>query len=165
MRAVSRGLSGPRWLIFGAVGAIGLLVQLACLWALRDLFGVHYLVAAMLAIELATLHNFAWHVRWTWSDRPGVPGDLLRRLVRFNLTNGAISIAGNLVLMLALVEMAGMPYLIANLAAVAVCACANFVASDVVVFTAGSSGPPGRPVGLGVRLRSRLLDPGVEECP
>ena len=38
--------------------------------------GLHYLVAAMLAIELAALHNFVWHLRWTWGDRPGAPGDL-----------------------------------------------------------------------------------------
>ena len=165
MRAVSRGLSGPRWLIFGAVGAMGLLVQLASLWALQDLLGLHYLVAAMLAIELAVLHNFVWHLHWTWGDRPGAPGDLLGRLVRFHLTNGAISIAGNLVLMIVLVEAAGMPSLLANLTAVAVCACANFAASDVVVFRVGSSGPPGRQVGPGARQRSRPLSPGVGECP
>jgi putative flippase GtrA len=138
VRALTRGVRSPRWLAFGAVGAMGLLVQLACFRALQDLLGLHYLVAATLAVELAVLHNFVWHLHWTWGDRAGAPGGLLGRLVRFHLTNGAVSIAGNLVLMIVLVEEAGMPSLLANLTAVAVCAGANFVASDLVVFRAGS---------------------------
>jgi putative flippase GtrA len=119
---------------------MGLLLQLGCLWTLKDGLGLHYLAAAALAIELAVLHNFVWHVHWTWADRPAARVDLVRRFVRFNLTNGAISIGGNLVLMAALVQLAHMHYLLAHLLSVAVCSLANFVISDIVVFNAGAAG-------------------------
>jgi putative flippase GtrA len=125
-----------RWAIFNLVGAVGLLVQLGCLWVLRDGLGVHYALAALISIELTIVHNFFWHVRWTWADRPASTVEVLRRLARFNLTNGTISIVGNLVLMAALVELAHVHYLVANLLSVTVCSLANFVVSDVVVFEA-----------------------------
>jgi putative flippase GtrA len=134
--SVSGRVNGARWVIFNTVGTIGLLVQLACLWTLRSAFGLHYLVAAALAIELAIVHNFLWHVHWTWADRPAARVDPIRRFVRFNLTNGAISIGGNLVLMAAFVQLANMHYLVAHLLSVAVCSLANFVISDIVVFAA-----------------------------
>jgi putative flippase GtrA len=141
MRVPPRRRNGARWLVFNTVGAMGLLVQLACLWTLRNALGLHYLVAAFLAIELAILHNFCWHLRWTWADRPATPADLVRRLALFNLTNGAISIAGNLALMATLVELAKVHYLVAHLLSVGVCSWANFVVSDIVVFGVGSTAP------------------------
>ena len=60
---------GRRWVMFNAVGIAGLLFQLACLAMLKHGLGLHYLMATMVAIELTILHNFSWHVRWTWADR------------------------------------------------------------------------------------------------
>ncbi|MBI3261706.1 MAG: GtrA family protein [Acidobacteria bacterium] len=127
-------VGAARWAIFNLVGAAGLLVQLGCLWLLTDGLGVPYAVALLAAVELTILHNFVWHVRWTWADRPSSVPELLRRLARFNLTNGAISIVGNLVLMIALVELARLHYLVANLVSVSACSLANFVVGDAVVF-------------------------------
>ena len=70
MDALSLTSHGRRWTMFNAVGVVGLLFQLACLATLRDVLGLHYLVATVVAIELTILHNFSWHVRWTWADRP-----------------------------------------------------------------------------------------------
>ena len=58
----------------------------------------------------------------------------MRRLVRFHLTNGAVSLAGNVVVMAGLVEIGHINYLAANVIGVAVCSLANFVLSDRVVF-------------------------------
>ena len=91
-------------------------------------------LATVVAIELTILHNFSWHVRWTWADRPVSRASLMRRLVRFHLTNGAVSLAGSVVVMAGLVEIGHLNYLVANVIAVAVCALANFVLSDRVVF-------------------------------
>lgn len=129
-----------RWLVFNIVGAGGLVVQLASLWALRSGLGLHYLVAAPVAIGLAIAHNFLWHARWTWADRPASRWELVRRLARFSMTNGAISILGNLALMAALVELTGMHYLLANLLSVAACSLANFALATLVVFDARSTG-------------------------
>jgi putative flippase GtrA len=60
-----------RFLRYNLVGALGIFVQLFAVSVLVSGLGVHYLVGAALAIELAVLHNFAWHERWTWADRRG----------------------------------------------------------------------------------------------
>jgi putative flippase GtrA len=64
------GFSSRRWARFNIVGLVGLLVQLACLWALTQLLNVHYILATAIAVELTILHNFCWHAAWTWIDRP-----------------------------------------------------------------------------------------------
>jgi len=122
-----------RFLKFNGVGAIGFVLQLGVLAVLVRL-GVHYLAATALAVELAVLHNFAWHERWTWRDRVTGAGGTAGRLWRFHAANGLISLAGNLLLMRLLVGLAGMPPIPANLLAVLLCAVVNFSATDRFVF-------------------------------
>ena len=56
-----------RWLAFNAVGTMGVAVQLAVLLSLSltEALGLNYLVATVLAVESAILHNFVWHEHWT----------------------------------------------------------------------------------------------------
>jgi putative flippase GtrA len=122
-----------RWLVFNGVGFIGFGVQIGVLAALLHL-GLHYLAATALAVEVTILHNFAWHERWTWNDRPADAATRWGRLWRFHALNGAVSLAGNLILMRALVGGLGMPPVPANLAAVLACALLNYAASDRFVF-------------------------------
>src|SRR5436305_5608022 len=114
-----------RWLKFNAVGVIGIGVQLAALTILKALLHVQILWATALAVEIAVLHNFAWHERWTWKGR-GAPNGVLIRLLRFNLTTGALSTLWNLLCMRLLVGQLHMQYLVANLLAIAVTSIANF---------------------------------------
>ena len=122
-----------RWLKFSAVGATGIAVQLIALALLLRISGIHYLVATLLAVELSVLHNFVWHKKWTWSDRTSCSSRAL--LLRFNLTNGALSIAGNLFFMWLFVGCAGMDARFANMLTISICALANFILSDLIVFT------------------------------
>lgn len=121
-----------RWWKFNAVGAAGMVVQLAALAVLNRLMAGHYLLATAAAIEIALLHNFVWHVHYTWRDRRG-PGRLAQ-LARFHLSNGAVSMAGNLALMPVLVQGARMPVLAANGVAILVCSVVNFFLGDGWVF-------------------------------
>ena len=121
---------GSRWCKFSLVGAMGMVAQLGTL-ALLLAAGVNYLPATVLAVEAAVLHNFAWHQNFTWSDRQG---GIAGRLARFQVANGAISILGNIVLMRLLVGDCGLPAVPANVASIAVCWLANFLAADRVVF-------------------------------
>lgn len=123
-----------RWTMFNAVGVVGLLVQLGCVAILRDVLGFHYLAATAVATELTILHNFCWHVHWTWADRLTTGFGLVSKFVRFNLTNGAVSLVCNTVLTAALVEVGRLHYLAANLISVTMCSVVNFVLSDVFVF-------------------------------
>ncbi len=132
--------TGSRFLKFNGVGAIGFALQLALLAVLLRL-GLHYLAATAIAVELTMLHNFCWHERWTWRDRPadalpstGLSAGRATRLWRFHATNGVISLAGNLLLMRLLVGLFGLPPVPANLLAVLACALINFTASDRLVF-------------------------------
>ena len=123
------------WLKFNAVGLIGIVVQLVVLTILKTGLGLNYLMATIVAVECAVLHNFAWHERWTWSERTQLnESGMLGRLIRFHLTNGLISIAGNLALMWLLVSRLHLHYFLANLAAIATCSILNFLASDRLVF-------------------------------
>lgn len=125
-----------RWLKFNAVGAGGICVQLATLALLTSALSLNYLLATALAVEAAIVHNFFWHERFTWSDRISVRGP---RFIKFNLSTGATSILGNLLLMKFLVGVAGLPYLAANLISIAGCSLLNFVLADRLVFLASSS--------------------------
>jgi putative flippase GtrA len=126
----------PRWLRFNAVGAMGIVVQLAALGALRGGLGLPYLAATAVAVELAVLHNFAWHERWTWKDRTGRHSGVAMRLVRFHLGNGIISLLVNLGLMRLLVGRFHIQYIAANLAAIAAGSIANFMVGEWLVFGA-----------------------------
>lgn len=124
-----------RWIKFNTVGGVGIVVQLGALALFRSVLHFNYLVATGLAVETAVVHNFVWHERFTWRDRPaGRRSQSLVRFVKFNATNGAVSLVGNLLIMRALVGQFHMNYVIANLIAVTVCSLANFLLSDWVVF-------------------------------
>ena len=128
-----------RWLKFNFVGAIGIVIQLAALTLFHSGLHLDYLPATALAVEAAVIHNFLWHERFTWRDRPSAHApESLRRFLKFNATNGAVSIVGNLAIMRALVGGLQMNYVAANLIAVAVCSVANFLLSDRVVFDSGT---------------------------
>ena len=138
-RCLARSLEGAaqmrRWIAFNLVGALGVLIQLSTLAALTGWLGLHYLVGTGLAVEAAVLHNFIWHEHWTWSDRLGQDKEgMWKRLVRFHLANGALSIGGNLILMRLFVGSWSMNYAVANTVTIAVCSFLNFLASDRFVF-------------------------------
>jgi putative flippase GtrA len=124
-----------RWFKFNFVGGIGIGVQLAALVVFRSGLHLVTLVATALAVETTVVHNFLWHEHFTWRDRPS-SGALqsLGRFARFNLTIGAVSLIGNLMIMRALLSQFRLNYLIANLVAITVCSLVNFLLSDRVVF-------------------------------
>jgi putative flippase GtrA len=120
---------------FYAVGAAGVVVQLSALALLESGFGLNYLAATALAVEAALLHNFFWHERWTWDRRPNWRAQgRAGRLIRFHLTNGIVSILGNLVFMQVLTGRLHVPYLAANAIAIGLCSALNFLAADRFVF-------------------------------
>jgi putative flippase GtrA len=124
-----------RWTKFNAVGGIGIGVQLAALAVFRSWLKLDYLLATGLAVEVAVLHNFLWHERFTWADRPSARRvQSLVRLMKFNLSNGAVSLAGNLGLMWVLVGGLKVHYVVANCFAIGVCSVVNFWLGDRFVF-------------------------------
>lgn len=124
-----------RGLKFYAVGGVGIGVQLAALVVFRSLAHLDYRAATVLAVEIAVIHNFLWHENVTWADREALRAShWLPRFLKFNATNGLLSIVGNLVLMQVMVGSLGMNYLAANVLTIALCSVANFLVSDRFVF-------------------------------
>jgi putative flippase GtrA len=121
-----------RWLKFNAVGGIGIGVQLIVLTILKSGLHLDYLIATALAVEAAVVHNFLWHERFTWADRAGKAG--FARFLKFNLTTGLFSIAGNLLLMELLAGIFHLQYVVANIITIAACSLVNFAVSDKFVF-------------------------------
>ena len=137
-----------RWLKFNFVGAVGIAVQLAVLALLTRVLRLEYMIATVVAVEATVLHNFLWHERYTWMERRH-PAHFWRRLWHFNLSNGLISILGNVAIMRLLVGSVHLPVLVANMIAIATCGLLNFLVSDRMVFRhrpakSGSSPAPGQ---------------------
>ena len=141
-----------RWGKFNLVGAVGMAVQLGALALINHLAPGHYMVATAAAIEITLLHNFVWHLHYTWRDRfptlnafrAGRPGDrrgLAGHLIRFHLSNGLVSMVGNLALMPVLVEGVRIPVVAANAIAILCCSIVNFCLGHNWAFAPALSAP------------------------
>lgn len=126
-----------RWGKFNLVGAVGMVVQLASLALLNRLAAGHYLYASAAALEVTLLHNFIWHLHYTWRDRR-CNSAIFTQLIRFHLSNGMVSMLGNLALMRILVDAAHMPVLAANSIAILCCSIVNFILGDRWAFAAAA---------------------------
>jgi putative flippase GtrA len=143
-----------RWGKFNLVGAVGMAVQLGALALINRLAPGHYMVATAAAIEITLLHNFVWHLHYTWRDRfptlntksvfrmghAGDRGALAGHLIRFHLSNGLVSLAGNLALMPLLVGGAHIPVVAANAIAILCCSIVNFFLGDQWAFAESHPG-------------------------
>jgi putative flippase GtrA len=124
-----------RWVKFNLVGVIGMAVQLSALAALNQIWPGHCLAATAAALELTLVHNFIWHLHYTWRDRFKETA-LLGRFLRFHLSNGLVSISGNLALMPLLVRRAHVPVVASNAIAILCCSLVNFCLGNGWVFAA-----------------------------
>jgi putative flippase GtrA len=127
-----------RYWKFNLVGAMGMVMQLAALALINRCVPGHYLYATAAAIELTLLHNFVWHLHFTWRDRRDRSA-LLSQLVRFHLANGLVSMLGNLALMRILVHEAHLPLLVANSIAILCCSVVNFCLANNWAFAANDA--------------------------
>lgn len=130
-----------RWWRFNLVGAMGMALQLTTVAALNRLTPNHYLLASAAAVELTLIHNFLWHLRYTWRDRRD-SHRTRTQLVRFHLSNGAVSMLGNLALMPVLVGAAHLPVVASNAVVIVCCSLANFGLGHNYAFAAPDSQRP-----------------------
>ena len=124
-----------RWAQFNIVGIVGAALQLVILTTLVNGLGLDPRIATVLAVEVALLHNFLLHERWTWRDRPSSRGrQRVCRLMRFHLCNGLVSMIGNLALIQLLAVQLKWPVGPAGLVAIMACSLINFALSHRLVF-------------------------------
>ncbi|MDE1162453.1 MAG: GtrA family protein [Acidobacteriaceae bacterium] len=120
-----------RLLRFNAVGILGAALQLGLLALLRHVFHVNYLLATAIAIDVTLIHNFLWHRKVTWPEQTHGP----TAFFRFHLSNGLISLLGNLLLMRFFVGHLHLPVVLSNLIAIVLCSVINFTLGHSWVFT------------------------------
>jgi putative flippase GtrA len=123
-----------RWIRFNLVGLMGFLLQAATLWALVHWSGLPASISIAIAVLVAVSHNFVWHERFTWSDRPR--HERARRWLSFNASTGVISVVSNVCVTAAIMTVTGLPVLPSNLIAVVAASLVNFLISDRLVFRA-----------------------------
>jgi putative flippase GtrA len=123
---------GRRFMVFNVVGALGVVVQLTTFALLTGVAHVHYMTATPVAVAAAVAHNFLWHRWWTWGGRRT---QVRLALLRFTLTNGLVSLAGNLGVMATLVSGANVPLVPANVVAITLCGLLNFWLGETFVFS------------------------------
>jgi len=124
-----------RWLKFNFVGAMGIGVQLAAVEVASALLHASPALATGVGVEAAVLHNFVWHEKFTWADRSRTDWHgRFAHFLWFNATTGAISIAGNVLMVLLMQWAAHAPVVAANCVAIAACSVINFVVNDRFVF-------------------------------
>jgi putative flippase GtrA len=135
---------GIRFLRFNVVSALGIGVRLLAAWALVGGLGLHYLIGTTLAIEASILHNYFWHLHWTWggAEEPAGGGaqpprnHIFFRCVAFHASNGLVTFLGAMVLMPMLVGSLGLHHLVANFIAICITGLLNFFLGDRLVFRA-----------------------------
>lgn len=115
-------------LCFLTVGASGLAVNSAMLWALVHWLQLPVLLASVLATETAVLSNFLLNNYWTFRAR-STGRSLLARALRFNLAmvGGMLLTVGILAL---LTHFTALPLLLANLIAVGCATGWNYLSSS-----------------------------------
>ncbi len=131
-RRIGAGARNPEnWvalLKFGIVGGSGYVINLAVFALALKVFGLHHILAAIVAFLVAVSNNFHWNRIWTFSS----DGRIGPQAVRF-LTVSVGGLVINLVLLVVLVG-AGMTELPAQAIAVACAVPFNFAANKLWTF-------------------------------
>lgn len=121
---------------FLGVGASGIAVNSALLYAFTELLGVHYLVSAVLATQGSTLWNFAGTEWWVFRDRSQSALNFWQRLTGFLAMNNAMLLLRGPMLAV-LVSQLGMNYLVANLVSLAAMTAIRFSVADSLLWGTG----------------------------
>jgi dolichol-phosphate mannosyltransferase len=140
-----------RFLRFGTVGASGVVVNQATLWFAREhLFaglspGVGLNASLAAAISLATVNNYFWNRLWTWRDRRRTQSPLS---VFAQFGTYCVAVAWGVAVQVALTNLLApfLPYLLANLCAIAVASGVNFAINNRWAFRARSASAPESPL-------------------
>lgn len=124
LRLVTAQPDDLRFLRFCLVGGSGVLVNTGVFWGLT-LRGVHYVLAGIASIVIATTWNFLLNDAFTWGDRPSSSLRVkLARYLQYWIVTGVGSAANMAILVL--LTMTGLPHLLSNAAGIGAASMWNF---------------------------------------
>ncbi|MDO8211470.1 GtrA family protein [Conexibacter sp. CPCC 206217] len=133
-RRVRHGLRHPpNWfqlMRFGLVGASGYVVNLVVFTIAVHPLAVSYRIASVLAFLVSVLNNFWWNRHWTFDGRGGHAGFQAMRFFVVSLVAFAFSYA----ILVALVEGADLPKVLAQAIAIVLATPLNFVGQKLWSF-------------------------------
>lgn len=120
---------------FQLVALGGTLVNMSVLWVLKGRLHLPIVLSGACAIELAILHNFAWHYFRTWRERVDhtVP-DYFKRLIRYNGITASIDFLVNLTVLWVLTKYFDVYYLHANMIGMLGGPILKFLANEYLIF-------------------------------
>ncbi len=98
---------------FCIVGLTGIFVNMFFLWLLAEVFGLFYLVAGFIAVELSIINNFTWNNIWTFKEVKD-PSHVLIKLGKFNLVSLSALVV-NMSVLYSFTRFLHIYYLISNL--------------------------------------------------
>lgn len=113
---------------FGLVGATGLAVNTGLLALFGEVFGIHYLVGAILATQGSTAWNYVITDAWVFRGRVSGRSQLRRYGLFWALNNGALLIRAPLLWLLT--TSLGMHYLLSNLITLLVVMVGRYLLSE-----------------------------------
>lgn len=126
---------------FGVTGGSGLLVNSLLMALFTELFGLFYLLSAVLATQGSTLWNFVLTEKWVFSDREKKQGAMWHRLAGFLfMNNGMLALRGPLLAVL--VTWLGIHYLAANLLSLVLMTLLRFAVADRLIWRPTASVKP-----------------------
>lgn len=120
---------------FGLVGASGIIVNQALLWALVTFGGINYVVGAIIATQGSTTWNFTLNEIWVFRGRLSRRG-VVRRYIGFSAINNAALLVRAPLLAL-LTSGLGINYLVSNLITLVLLFAVRFGISDRLVWRQG----------------------------
>jgi putative flippase GtrA len=139
-----------RFVLFGLVGATGIVVNSAALWFFYHTLGWNHLLGAALATQASTAWNFALVDTVVYRKR--AHGTRVGRAARFFAMNNVLLLA-RLPLFQLLIDW-GLHILVANGITLALLFVARFMLSDRAIFASATQGPRHDPVRLLVDMRA-----------
>lgn len=117
---------------FVAVGASGYVVNLAVFAVCVHLLAVNYKLAAVLAFVVSVVNNFWWNRHWTFSAKQAHP---VQQGVKF-LAVSLVAFGFSYVVLVSLVDGAGVPKVIAQALSIAAATPLSFVGQKLWSFRA-----------------------------
>jgi dolichol-phosphate mannosyltransferase len=142
---------------FAAVGALGTVLNLVLMWGLIHVADVHYVAAAVIATEVAILHNFVMQERFVFRDLRDGKHEWPLRLVQSVLYNNLDTVA-RLPVVILLVERLALSAILAQAVTLVLAFVARFCFVSLVVYR--PKRPPAR-VGQDAALEGAVATPPV----
>lgn len=123
---------------FGIVGVLGLAINLAAQAAFIELFGLNYLVAAILATQVSSTANFLMAESWVFDAGSAPAGRGWRYLAFMGMNNAALVLRAPV--MWFLTSRLGLHYTFSNFMSLAAMTLIRFGISDTVIWRAPPTG-------------------------